>query len=252
MIRDALGRRPVQLREPLSFGRAALDPVRQLREEPEGWDEDRLIVTPSLPPLKLIGQVQNRLLLLEGTEGLYLVDQHRAHERILYERLMAARTGRESELQALPEPLLIELRPAQVARFARRMRDLAALGFDCEEFGGRTFLLRSAPVLPGVLQPLSGEDLTDLESVGEAGDLVPTILSLAAEGDDAAEDWQDRLLVSLACRTAIRRGRALDRTTMRSLVVALGQTNSPAVCPHGSPLLMHLRGSLLERQFDWR
>ena len=156
MIRDALGNRAVQFREPLSFGRAALDPLPGLREESEGWDDQRLIVTPSLPPLRLIGQVQQRLVLLEGAEGLYLVDQHRAHERILYERLMSSRMGLAPEHQALPEPILIELRPAQVARFARRMGDLAALGFECEEFGGRTYLLRSTPVLPGVLQSLDG------------------------------------------------------------------------------------------------
>ena len=86
--------------------------------------------------------------------------------------------------------------------------------------------------------------------VGEPGDLAGTLLDLADE-DESGEDWQERLMVSLACRTAIRRGRPLDQTTMRALVTALGQTRSPAVCPHGSPLLMHLSGSLLERQFDW-
>ncbi len=250
MIRDALGNRAVQFREPLSFGRAALDPLPGLREESEGWDDQRLIVTPSLPPLRLIGQVQQRLVLLEGAEGLYLVDQHRAHERILYERLMSSRMGLAPEHQALPEPILIELRPAQVARFARRMGDLAALGFECEEFGGRTYLLRSTPVLPGVLQSLDGRASSYDSVVGEPGDLAGTLLDLADE-DESGEDWQERLMVSLACRTAIRRGRPLDQTTMRALVTALGQTRSPAVCPHGSPLLMHLSGSLLERQFDW-
>ncbi len=251
MIRDALGARPVQLREPLSFGRAALDPLPGIREESEGWDDQRLIVTPYLPPLRLIGQVQQRLVLLEGAAGLYLVDQHRAHERILYERLTASRAGQVPEQRALPEPILIELRPAQVARFARRMGDLTALGFGCEEFGGRTFLLRAAPVLPGVLQTLDGGALSHELPVGEPDDLVEALLDLPGE-DEMGEDWQERLMVSLACRTAIRRGRSLDQSTMHALVTALGQTHSPAVCPHGSPLLMHLSRSHLERQFDWR
>ena len=251
MIRQSLGARPVRLREPLAFGRAALDPLPTMREESIEWDEDRLIVTPSLPALKLVGQVRNRLILLEGAHGLYMVDQHRAHERVLYERLMQHRKREVSESQALPEPLLIELRPAQVTHFERRRTDLAALGFECEEFGGRTFLLRSTPVLPGVLHGLDGQRLGMAEAVGEADELLSSILSLTYDDDDSGEDWQERLMVSLACRIAIRRGRPLDRATMVALVEALGKTPSPAVCPHGSPLLMHISGSLIERQFDW-
>ena len=251
MVRIALGSRPVKLREPLAFGRAALDPLHGVREEPIGWDADRLIVTPSLPPLKLVGQVRNRLILLEGSDGLYLVDQHRAHERILYERLMKQRTREVSEIRPLPEPILVELRPAQVAMFERRRTDLAALGFECEEFGGHTFLLRSSPVLPGVLHGLNGERLDGEYAVGEANELVDSIVSLTYDAEETGEDWQERLMVSLACRTALRRGKLLDRATMTALVEALGHTAAPAVCPHGSPLLMHMSGSLIERQFGW-
>jgi DNA mismatch repair protein MutL len=252
LLRDALGRRPLPLREPLEFGRALIDPLAAIREEPEAWDApERPIITPHLPPLTLIGQVQSRLLLLEGESGLYLLDQHRAHERIIYERLRQSRTVRGREHQALPEPLLIELRPELAQRFARRMTELAALGFECEEFGGRTFLLRASPVLPGVFQTLSGSGLDGSESIGEAGEVVTTMLSLIGEDDGEAEDWQERLLIQLSCRTALRRGRSLDRPTMRALVEALGQTPIPAICPHGSPLLMHLSETTLERQFDW-
>jgi len=252
MVRDALGRRPMPLREPLEFGRAVLNPPRFAQEERESYDEERPIVTAALPPLTLIGQVHGRLLLLEGASGLYLVDQHRAHERIIFERLKASHDSGGAEHQALPEPLLIELRPAQAARFGRRLRDLEALGFHCEEFGGRTFMLRATPVLPGVFQSLAGTAPSDVDSIGEADQLVSTLLSLVSDDDGDAESWRERLLVQLSCRTALRRGRTLDRPTMRALVQALGNSNSPAVCPHGSPLLMHLSGSLLERQFDWR
>jgi DNA mismatch repair protein MutL len=252
MIRDALGSRPIEWREPLSFGRAALDPLHELGESPSSWDEDRLIVTPYLPPLRLIGQVQRRLLMLEGTDGMYLVDQHRAHERIIFERLAAHHAHLATEHQALPEPLLIELRPAQVARFARRLDEFAGLGFQFEEFGGRAFLLRAAPLLPGVLQAIDGTATRESAVLGEPDDLIPALLSLVDDDDDSAEAWRERLMVSLACRTAVRRGRELDRPLMLALVDALGHTSSPAVCPHGSPLLLHLSGSLIERQFDWR
>ncbi len=244
LIRAAIGQRPVILRERLSTGLAALRSPIALAEAPAEYNEDSVIVTPGLPPLRLIGQVRSRLLMLEGPAGVYLVDQHRAHERILYERLLSTHDGPAPEPIALPEPLLLELRPAQVARFSRRMDDLAALGFECEVFGGRAFLLRAAPVVPGVIQ--GGM----LQGLGESGDLIPALLGLA-EDDREGEGWRERLLVSLACRTAVRRGRPLERPEMRALVEGLGQTSAPAVCPHGSPLLMHVSETLLEREFGW-
>jgi DNA mismatch repair protein MutL len=249
LIRNALGRRPVPLSTGFVTGVDAIDRPTTLAEDPSAYDDLAPIVTPGLPPLRLIGQVQSRLLLLEGATGLYLVDQHRAHERILYERLSATHGTRGPEPVLLPDPLLLELRPAQVAAFAHRLDDLAALGFDCEVFGGRTFLLRAAPVLPGVLD---GGANGSLDGLGEPDELVPTLLALADEDAAEGETWRDRLLVRLSCRTAVRRGRLLDRVQMRGLVEGLGRTEAPAVCPHGSPLLMHVSGDLLERQFDWR
>ena len=247
LLRVALGRRPIALTLPPS-GLAAIEPPHLLAEREATWDEDGPIVTPNLPPLHLIGQVQNRLLLLEGPAGLYLIDQHRAHERILFERLRAAHGGGEPEPVALAEPLLLELRPAQAARLARRQSQLTALGFSCEMFGGRAFLLRAAPMLPGVLPGLAADDLSGL---GEPDQLTATLLALADDEAAEGEEWQDRLLVSLSCRTAVRRGRPLTRRGMRALVEQLGRTSAPAVCPHGSPLLMHISGTLLETQFRW-
>jgi DNA mismatch repair protein MutL len=249
LIRSALGKRPVPLATGFVTGVDAIDLPPAVSEDPSAYDDRAPIVTAGLPPLRLIGQVQSRLLLLEGDAGLYLVDQHRAHERILYERLSATSGKSGPEPVALPDPLLLELRPAQVASFAHRLDELAALGFDCEVFGGRTFLLRAAPVLPGVL---NAGALGALDGLGEPDELVPTLLALADEDAADGETWRERLLVRLSCRTAVRRGRPLDRTQMRGLVEGLGQTEAPAVCPHGSPLLMHVSGDLLERQFDWR
>lgn len=260
LVREALGRRPLRLRwEPLT-GAAALarDAQTALAESPGLWDDASPIVTPGLPELRLIGQVGARLLLLEGEAGLYLVDQHRAHERILYERMRAtyvdadvdADAGPAPEPVALPEPLLIEVGLPQAAALTRRLADLGALGFALEEFGGHAFLLRSAPVLPGVLPG------ADTVALGELAD--PSILAdaLALATDEAetagdGETWQERLLVRLSCRTAVRRGRTLERPAMRALVEGLGHTAAPAVCPHGSPLLMHVTADALERQFGW-
>jgi DNA mismatch repair protein MutL len=254
LVRDALGRRPLRLRwEPLT-GAAALaqDADALLAESPAAWDDTSPIETPGLPSLRLIGQVGARLLLLEGDAGLYLVDQHRAHERILYERMRAsyADDGPAAEPIALPEPLLVEVTLPQAATLERRLTELAELGFALEEFGGRSFLLRSAPVLPGVT---SGADALVLDGLADPS-LLAAALALASDEAEVAADgetWQERLLVRLSCRTAVRRGRVLDRSLMRALVEGLGHTAAPAVCPHGSPLLMHVTADALERQFGW-
>ena len=258
LVRDALGRRPLRLRwEPLA-GVAALARDAELGaalgEPASPWDDALPIVTPALPELRLIGQVGARLLLLEGEAGLYLVDQHRAHERILYERMRAtyadAGDGLVHEPVALAEPLLIEVTLPQATALSRRLADLGALGFALEEFGGRAFLLRSAPTLPGVLPG------TDALALGDLADPAILAAALALASDEAeapgdGETWQERLLVRLSCRTAVRRGRTLERASMRALVEGLGHTAAPAVCPHGSPLLMHVTADALERQFGW-
>ncbi len=254
-VREALGRRPLGLGFQPVTGIEALGRDAVIAEETLPYDDDGLIITTGLPPLRLLGQLRHRLLLLEGEAGLFLVDQHRAHERILFERLAAGgAAGDGTEPVALPEPILIELSPRQAAGFGDRLDQLGALGFGCERFGGRTFLLKTAPVLPGVVGATAGEGgpfaplagLGRLDGVGES--------LLALDDDEAAgegEAWRERLLVRLACRTAVRRGRPLDRPAMRALVLGLGETASPAVCPHGSPLLMQVAGDLLERQFGW-
>jgi DNA mismatch repair protein MutL len=255
LVRDALGRRPLRLRwEPLT-GAAALarDAESALAESPAVWDDASPIETPGLPALRLIGQVGARLVLLEGDAGLYLVDQHRAHERILYERMRAAHAngdGSAVEPIVLPEPLLVEVGIPQAAALERRLAELAKLGFAMEEFGGRSFLLRTAPVLPGVV---AGADALGLGSLADANGLAEALALASDEAETAGdgETWQERLLVRLSCRTAVRRGRVLERPLMRALVEGLGHTAAPAVCPHGSPLLMHVTADALERQFGW-
>jgi DNA mismatch repair protein MutL len=90
-------------------------------------------------------------------------------------------------------------------------------------------------------------DLAESHALTEALAVVADEAERAGDG----ETWQERLLVRLSCRTAVRRGRTLERSVMRALVEGLGNTGAPAVCPHGSPLLMHVGAAALERQFGW-
>ena len=191
------------------------------------------------------------MLLLEGAAGLYLVDQHRAHERILYERMAATHGGR---------------RPARAGRAARTAAAGAAPGPGRPlrpppgRPGRPRFRLRASsaaapscsaprPSCPACCRPTGADPLAGL---GEPDGLLPTLLALSDDLAGEGEGWRDRLLVQLACRTAVRRGKPLDRPAMRALVEQLGQSRAPAVCPHGSPLLMHVGTDQLERQFGWR
>jgi DNA mismatch repair protein MutL len=229
-VRETLGRRLDTPSEDVSF---ALGPVqvelpRMIAERDAGYDA----TGERLRRMQVIGQVQGSLIVLQDEAGFYLVDQHRAHERAIYELLLRQHDeGRAGQL--LLEPLHIELTPHQIARLEPRLPELAALGFSCEWFGGRSFLVRSVPALP---------DTAGLPA------LVEDVLEAAAEDES---DWQHRLLTSVACRTATRRGRPLTIPQAKELIDLLADTSSPAACPHGSPLILHFSERFLERQFNW-
>jgi DNA mismatch repair protein MutL len=172
------------------------------------------------------------LILAEGPGGIYLVDQHRAHERAIFERLLARDQGKEVEAQSLLDPLLIELSRHQATRLDERLPELARIGFVVERFGERAFLVRAIPAVT------AGGQMADYSELLEES---------AAEG----ESWRQRLLISLACRSAIRRQQALAPVQMEGLLHDLAQVNVPAACPHGSPLLLHVGQDFLARQFGW-
>lgn len=231
VVQQTLGRAVDGPPADLSFalGARQLELPRAVSERGPEYD---LATGARLRAMRVIGQVRGSLILVEDEGGLYLIDQHRAHERAIYELLLRRHAeGRAGQM--LLEPLHIELDSAQMARLEPRLPELAALGFVCEWFGGRSFLIRSVPVIPET-HDLAGtvEDLIDL-----------------ATHDDT--DWRHRLLTSVACRSATRRGRSLTVEQCRELVHLLADTTAPAACPHGSPVILQFSGSFLERQFDW-
>ncbi len=240
-VQETLGRRPVEPPPDLDFSLGALETApTELHEQPPAYapeEGDWVIPAGSLPELRLRGQVQQTLIVAESAAGIYLIDQHRAHERVIYEQLRQRYGGATPapvhDVRVLPDPVLIELRPAQAHTLLPRLDELEALGFRCERFGAHQFLVRSAPAVPGV------EGLA-------------TVLGGAIEEAGTEEGgWLDRLLVSLSCRAAIRRGEPLTMPQMHELVGALTRTLLPAVCPHGSPLMLHLSAPFLGRQFRW-
>jgi DNA mismatch repair protein MutL len=186
----------------------------------------------SLPVLRVIGQIDNTYIIAEGPDGLYLIDQHAAHERVLFERIEQQRSQKEMEVQGLLEPMTLEVSPRQEAVLRAHYQDLAEFGFSIEPFGDRTFLVRAVPVL-----------LHDKDWVGMVRELLD---SLSAEGGG---DWAEGIAQSMACHSAVRAGQALTDTEMRELVRQLEQTATPHTCPHGRPTMIHLSSGQLKREF---
>lgn len=230
--------RPLQLRFPQRRSRRAT----RLAEQPHPYDihaeESALDDAGAWEPL---AQFDDTLILARTANGqLLLIDQHRAHERILYERLLQRRkelaSGAETDqsAQMLLQPLLVELTPLQARQLEPRLDELRMLGLDCQPFGDSVFLVRAVPHLPGM-----------------AHDAAAVAASLTEDAATDSNDWLDVVCISLACRTAIRRGQPLTPEEQRALLADLRSVMVVASCPHGSPLLLRYSRSGLARAFEW-
>jgi DNA mismatch repair protein MutL len=182
--------------------------------------------------LRVLGQLDNSYIIAEGPDGLYLIDQHAAHERVLFEKIEHQKLRHEIEVQGLLEPMTLEVSPRQEAVLRSRYQGLAEFGFAIEPFGDRTFLVRAVPALiyrkdwSGMLR-----ELLDSLSEGEKG------------------DWGEGVARSMACHSAVRSGQALSDAEMRELVRQLEQSATPHTCPHGRPTMIHLSSGQLKREF---
>ncbi|MBF6589951.1 MAG: DNA mismatch repair endonuclease MutL [Ktedonobacterales bacterium] len=247
--------RPLQLRLPAPRRRRGLwGAGRRPAVGTLGPEHDERVGAGALPRLEALAQFEEMLILARSPEGhLFLVDQHRAHERVLYERLLRQRaplerigtnalvtaaadtaTGAAFPGQLLLEPLVVELAPAQAAALVPRLEELRGLGLECQPFGGSVFLVRTLPHLPGA-----------------AWNLGASAEALVRDAAEDVEDWLDQLCIALACRSAVRRGQALAPAEQRALLADLAAVGAPALCPHGSPLLLRYTHGALARAFEW-
>ncbi|PPD58498.1 DNA mismatch repair endonuclease MutL [Dehalogenimonas etheniformans] len=188
--------------------------------------------TPSqaIPALRPLGQVAGCYILAEGPDGLYIIDQHAAHERIMYEKVIAGRKSRIPSSQAFLEPQNVELFPAEMNRFSSLFSTLAAYGFIIESFGERSLLVRAIP------QALSGGDWQ-------------TALHEFLNSPESLALGEERLAELIACHSAVRAGKVLSMDEIRVLLLDLEKAQVPNACPHGRPTLMKLEISALERFF---
>jgi DNA mismatch repair protein MutL len=189
----------------------------------------------NLPMLRIVGQAGASYLVAEGPEGLYLIDQHAAHERILYEQFMAERTGEAVASQELLEPVMVELLPEQMALIEENLEVLHAVGFAVEEFGRNTIRLRAVPALVAQSDPVEAL----LAALGEI-----------ECGEMPTESTAEEKLIGRVCKqAAIKAGQVLSYAEMEALVRELEACQSPQTCPHGRPTMIHISAEQLAREF---
>jgi len=213
----------------LPSGNADLQPFDAAQGKPSTFN---------LPLLRLIGQIGAAYLVAEGPDGLYLVDQHAAHERVLFEKLMAQRGMKNIPSQALLTPAVVHLPPAQAKLLEGQLEALNRFGFEVELFGSNAFQVRSMPTL------FRGSD--------------PSV-ALRALVEDFEEDEtplqtevEAKLAGRVCKRLAVKAGQVLSPEEQRALISDLETCESPRTCPHGRPTMIHLSVDMLERQFGRR
>jgi DNA mismatch repair protein MutL len=193
---------------------------------------------PSIPLLRLVGQIGATYLVAEGPDGLYLVDQHAAHERVLFEKLMTQHAMKNIPSQSLLTPVAITLPPPSAHLLITQLPLLKRFGFDVEEFGPNTFQVRAMPAL------FMGSDPA------------AALRALVEDFEEDESPLQDEIEAKIAARVckrmAVKAGQALSPEEQRALLVDLEACDSPRTCPHGRPTMIHLSVDMLERQFGRR
>ncbi len=191
----------------------------------------------ALSTLKSLGQIRDSFILATNDEGLWIIDQHVAHERILFERILRERTTEQAQRQQLLMPLLVDLLPAQMIRFADLAEELDRNGFEVEPFGPRTLAIKSAPV------GLEGRELElTLEDLLSAPD--------PEQQTENAGTRARRIAASIACHAAIKINTPLDPAKITWLLEALALTEHPTSCPHGRPIALKYSHRDIARAFQ--
>jgi DNA mismatch repair protein MutL len=191
----------------------------------------------------VLGQLDQKIIVTEGPDGLYLIDQHAAHERVLLEEMVASLKARAATAQLLLSPLPLECAPREREAIEDRLDALRAIGFDLEPFGPATLLVRAVP------GPLAKQ------ARSSADDLRELLLELAGYREVSgghSETWEEHALANVACKAAIKAGDSLAPEEMRALIGQLEQVDARYSCCHGRPTMVHLSLAALDRQFDRR
>jgi DNA mismatch repair protein MutL len=193
-----------------------------------------------LAALKPLGQLRDSFILATGEDGLWIIDQHVAHERVLFEKILRDRQVEQVQRQRLLMPMLVELKPEQMVVFARIAEELESNGFEVEPFGPQTLAVKAAPVgLEGRELEKALSEVIDQSSAGSDEPLHNQELS----------KLRSRIAASIACHSAIKVNTALDPKRIEWLLLELAKTSHPTSCPHGRPIALLYSWKEIQRAF---
>jgi DNA mismatch repair protein MutL len=193
-----------------------------------------------LGSLRPLAQLRESFILAAGDDGLWIIDQHVAHERVLFEKILRDRQVEQVQRQRLLMPLLVEVKPWQMVVFARIAGELDRNGFEVEPFGPQTLAVKAAPVgLEGAaLERMLGEVIEQSSADSDEPKRSEDLLAL-----------RTRIAASIACHSAIKINTALDPARMEWLLLELAKTNHPTSCPHGRPIALLYSWKEIQRAF---
>ena len=188
-----------------------------------------------MPIMRVVGQVGASYIITEGPDGVFLIDQHAAHERILYEQFMAAWRRKAVMSQRLVAGAAVHLPPSQATLLEEHLQMLAPLGFEIEPFGPNAFMVRTVPAIVAQLDPAQA--------------LVAVVEDLE-RGDEPMQDEIEAQIIRRVCKTAaVKAGQTLAPSEMEAMIRQLEMCANPHTCPHGRPTLIYLSVAQLARQF---
>ena len=202
-----------------------------------------------LPNLRVLGQAQRTYIVAEDAQGVFLIDQHAAHERVKYEDLLAAKAS-EGELgsQPLLKQHVAQLSAQQLVAYSESSEWLAQAGWDVSPFGGDDVIIRAVPLALAA-------NVADSSEAAESAlkQLLDEVSEDAAKPGRASKmPFAERMLATVACHSAVRAGDVLTQSECEEIVRALAECESPQSCPHGRPTMLMLSGEALEREFGRR
>ncbi len=224
---------PAIIREEPVFKYPVKDTERRLRQTERYITDDLKINIDEAPQVKILGQVGSLYVIAETTDGLVIIDQHAAHERVLFEQV---RESKRSDSQELIVPINLELEPKEKALMKESIPYLEEFGFRISGFGPDTFAVTAVP-----------EVLGKLEDPGLVHDIMTDILSEGKIKDDTG--IFERITRSIACRGAIKAGADCSSDQMESLIKQLFKTENPYTCPHGRPTMISFNRQELDKLF---
>jgi DNA mismatch repair protein MutL len=216
------------------------DPAQPSSSEPPDAESSQPASLNHLGSLRPLGQLRESFILATGADGLWIIDQHVAHERILFEKILRERMVEQVQRQRLLMPLLIELRPWQMVVFSQIAEELERNGFEAEPFGPQTLAVKAAPL--GLESPALERALSEVieQSASGSGDPLE---------NQSLVHLRTRIAASIACHAAIKVNTPLDPVRMEWLLLELAKTEHPTSCPHGRPIALHYSWKEIQRAF---